>query len=430
MSMLEIPNPRWLENQRLGRWNLNVPKTLRFYEQGENSDLIIPRGLIRQVLVLCRKHDITIDFKDERRRLDPIDISFEGSLKSFQDHAVNAVSKKEFATLSAPTGSGKTVIGLALIAIRKQPTLIVVHTKELAMQWVRQIETFFRLPQKEIGIIGAGHKKIGDKLTVGLVQSLYKSHLPIHQQTGFLLVDECHRIPSRTFTDVVSRFDARYMLGLSATPWRRDGLSKLIFWYLGNLHWKIDKTDLEKSGELLKPEVIFRKTQFRTNKDPARYYGRIILDLVNNDERNRMIAKDVASEAQSRSGTILVLTDRRHHCDTLQALLRFRHNLIAECLTGDLAYTQRKAIVERLNNQKITVLIATGQLIGEGFDCKNLSSLFLTTPIKYSGRLIQYLGRILRPAPGKSTARVFDYVDEQVGVLKAAAEARKKTYYS
>jgi superfamily II DNA or RNA helicase len=143
-----------------------------------------------------------------------------------------------------------------------------------------------------------------------------------------------------------------------------------------------------------------------------------------------MIAKDVASEAQTHPGTILVLTDRKRHCETLKALLRFRHNLNADCLTGDLSQARRETIVKRLNNEEIRVLIATGQLIGEGFDCRNLSSLFLTTPIKYSGRLIQYLGRILRPAPGKSTARVFDYVDEHVGVLKAAAEARKKTYYS
>ena len=85
-------------------------------------------------------------------------------------------------------------------------------------------------------------------------------------------------------------------------------------------------------------------------------------------------------------------------------------------------------MIDRLNKGKVKVLIATGQLIGEGFDCKDLSTLFLATPIRFSGRVVQYLGRILRPAPGKEKARLFDYVDINVDTLKNAAMARQKVY--
>jgi len=136
---------------------------------------------------------------------------------------------KEFGTLSAPTGSGKTVMALYMIAVRKQPALIVVHNKDLALQWVDRIGEFLKISEKDVGFIGGGKNNIGEKITVSLVQSLYKCAEDTARHISFLIVDECHRCPSRTFTEAVSEFDSRYMLGLSATPYRRDQLSKLIF---------------------------------------------------------------------------------------------------------------------------------------------------------------------------------------------------------
>jgi superfamily II DNA or RNA helicase len=89
---------------------------------------------------------------------------------------------------------------------------------------------------------------------------------------------------------------------------------------------------------------------------------------------------------------------------------------------------QRQQVMDRLQEGRIKVLIATGQLIGEGFDCRELTTLFMATPVRFSGRIIQYLGRILRPAPGKRRARVFDYVDINVEPLQKAADARKRIY--
>jgi len=143
------------------------------------------------------------------------------------------MASRDFGALSAPTGSGKTVVTLALIAKRRQPVLIVVHTRELQDQWMARIETFLGIPREEVGIIGGGKKRIGSKITVALVQSLYKVAGDICHHVGHLVVDECHRAPSRTFTEAVTAFDCHYMTGLSATPWRRDGLSRLIYWYLG-----------------------------------------------------------------------------------------------------------------------------------------------------------------------------------------------------
>ena len=425
---LTLLNPRWVENERMGRYNFKTPKELKFFVRTREGGLAIPRGYLRRLIVLCRELQVPVDLDDRRRQLPPVAFSFSGRLKAYQQTAVAAMLAKEFGTLSAPTGSGKTVMALYLIARRRQPALIVVHTRELAFQWIQRAADFLGIPEAEIGLIGAGKKHIGQAVTVALVQSLYKCADEVSPHIGYLVVDECHRTPSRTFTEAVHGFDARYMLGLSATPWRRDKLSQLIFWHLGDIHHEIAKADLVATGDVLAAEVVVRETDFKPYFDPTSDYSRMLTELTLDDDRNRLIAGDIAGELEKRPGVCLVLSDRKKHCETLQALLRYRHKEAAELLTGDVTAAQRQEVLTRLAAGQVRVLIATGQLVGEGFDCPNLATLFLATPVRFSGRVLQYLGRVLRPAPGKTTARVYDYVDVAVPPLKAAASARQRVY--
>ena len=220
------------------------------------------------------------------------------------------------------------------------------------------------------------------------------------------------------------------MLGLSATPFRRDNLSKLIFWHLGDVHHSVDKSRLIQEGHILKAEIIFRETKFEPYYDPVNSYSKMLLELTMSDERNHLIVMDVIKEIQKREGICLVLSDRKRHCETLQSLLRYKHHVEADLLTGDLSNEQRKNVLQRIKTGEIAVVVATGQLVGEGFDCPKLTTLFLATPIRFSGRVLQYLGRILRPATDKNGARVYDYVDVNVGVLNSAAKHRQKVYES
>jgi superfamily II DNA or RNA helicase len=244
-----------------------------------------------------------------------------------------------------------------------------------------------------------------------------------------LIVDECHRTPARTFTEAVSAFDCKFITGLSATPWRRDKLSKLIFWYVGNVVHQVNKEGLIETGDVLRAEVIPRETPFQPYADPSTEYSRMLSELTEDNTRNNLIVQDVAKETSNGGGVCLVLTDRKTHCYALKYLLS-QKGINSEVLIGDLSNTERQMIIEGLNEGRVRVLIATGQLVGEGFDCKSLSTLFLATPIKFDGRLLQYLGRVLRPAPEKEKAKVYDYVDSRVGVLKAAAAARRRVYGS
>jgi superfamily II DNA or RNA helicase len=394
VEKLQFLNPKWLENERMGRWNRGTPRLLKFY------DKVGPTGL----------QGVKFRIDDQRRKLKPVNFSFNGRLKHFQKIAVDEMLAKDFGTLSSATGSGKTVMALYIIARRKQPALIIVHTKDLAAQWVERIEAFLGIEPEAVGLIGGGKKIVGDKITVALVQSLYKCAEEVAENIGFLLVDECHRCPSRTFTEAVSSFDSQFMLGLSATPYRRDKLSKLIFWHLGDKHHEVDKSQLIESGDVLPAKVVFRETNYTTRCDPVNEYSKMLAELATDTERNILIASDVAREAARNSGICLVLSDRKAHCENLQALLRYRFKLESELFTGDLDISDRQKVLERINKGQVKVIIATGQLIGEGFDCKDLTTL------------------VLRPAPGKKYARVYDYVDVRVETLLKAANARQRVY--
>lgn len=425
-AWLSFENPAWLENEKRGFSNWDTPRMIVGYEQ-QNDMMTLPRGGVTKVVGILRQCGVAYYLIDVRRSLPSVAFQFRGELLDFQNDAIEAISRNDFGVLSAPTGSGKTVIALAMIAKRRQPALIVVHTRELADQWIDRAETFLGIPAAEIGMIGNGKQSIGEKITIALVQSLYKCAASIAPKIGFLIIDECHRAPSRTFTEAVTAFDCQYQLGLSATPFRRDGLTRLISWHLGRRLHTIEEDVLIAAGHVLPAEVVIRPTDYLTRLDPTTEYSAMLSDLTGDMDRNNLIVDDIAKEAGNGGGVCLVLTDRKAHCEALVDLLAAR-GIKGDMLTGDLPPSERRQVVEDLNAGRVKVLVATGQLIGEGFDCKTLQTLFLATPIKFDGRLIQYLGRVLRPAPGKTEARVYDYHDKNVPVLMAQARSRSRVF--
>jgi superfamily II DNA or RNA helicase len=262
---------------------------------------------------------------------------------------------------------------------------------------------------------------------VALVQSLVKHTEDVFEHIGFLIVDECHRCPSKIFLDVVTAFDCKFMLGLSATPWRRDGLTRLIWFYLGDRLHQVDADKLVDLGHICRAEVITIETGFMTLIDGSLEYSRMLSELTQDRERNCLVARIAAHEVQTCRGITLVLSDRKEHCETL-AMLLADHGVKADVLTGDLSSGKRTALVDRLRAGDVRILVATGQLIGEGVDLPTIESLLLVTPLKFSGRLIQYIGRALRPSPGKDCARIIDFCDPRVSVLAAGARSRLRTF--
>lgn len=409
-----IANPKYAEAEKYGRSTRDIEPQLKFYKTINANCAEFPRGAANWLTSVAAQYS-EIEKIDQRLTLPEINLSFNGKLRPYQQQAVNNVLHAWAGVLEAGTGSGKTVMALAVIAKRKQPTLILVHTKELLYQWRDRIRTFLGI---EAGLIGAGKFEVRP-VTVGIVNTVKKHLDALPDQFGHLIVDECHRVPASMYTETVKEFRTPYMLGLSATPYRRDKLNKLIGWYVGMDKVTVNANHLRETGAILKPKIIWRKTDFHYIYDDD--YQAMITALVKDHQRNYQIAADVQNLADS--GTCLVVSDRVDHLNRISSLLKAKHLI----LTGKTPVKQRQEIVDRVKAGEVQVLLSTLSLIGEGFDCAGLTNLFITTPIRFKGRLNQVIGRILRPADGKQPI-IFDYVDSNVGLLKNTAQARSRIY--
>ena len=409
---------------KYGGYARNIPEKLFFYEEFENA-LIMPRGFAYQLWQFLSQNGIKPELFDERRVLPEKDFCFDGELRDYQVRACSDVLKRDMALLVAPTGAGKTAMCLWLIAQRKQPALVMVHNKELLFQWIDRIQVFLRIPENEIGIIGAGKFRIGERISVGMVQTLIKRAPEIASYIGYLIADEAHHAPALQFADTIKQFDCKYLTGLTATPFRRDRLSKLIFFHLGDVAGTVDKAELDKNGALCQCFVKQIPTDFKSELCFQDYYSKALSELAKDTERNKLIADIVALD--SCSGIKLILSDRVQHLNDLKSLLADR-GIVAGVLTGAAKKQDRLLILEHLKAGKLKFLLATFQLISEGFDMPAIESIYLTTPIKFSGRVIQAVGRALRPALGKDKAFVYDFVDVNEPVLSFQADSRVQTY--
>jgi len=419
-DQLTIDNPKYIAARRYGRWIGKKLKAKLYYYEQEPGGLRFPRGFANRAIELCQELGVEPEILDERRRLADHQFSFQAKLRPYQDEAVQMICSRSFGVLEAGTGSGKTVMALAAIARRRQPTIVIVHTKELLYQWRDRIEEFMGI---EAGLIGDSKFEI-QPLTVAIVNSARKRTEELAPRFGHLIVDECHRVPATLFTDVVSHFDSYFLLGLSATAFRSDeGMTKLIYYFMGDRIHSVDPMQLKVSGAVLKPKIRRRTTDFTYGYRGD--YQALITALTKHEGRNRQIAGDILNYVRTDpDSTALVVSDRVSHCNVFVELLQ-KHQVAVVLLTGQIAPEQRSQIVADVQNGKVQVLVATLQLISEGFDCSGLASLFLTTPITFEGRLVQVIGRILRPAANKVPV-VYDYIDDQVAALRRSSAARQK----
>lgn len=417
---LTIDNPQYIAAKRYGRWIGKKLKPKLYYFTPEPDGLRFPRGFTNQAIEICSSSGVEPEIVDNRRRLDNCDFQFLAKLRPYQEQAVKNICSRSFGVLEAGTGSGKTVMALAAICLRKQPAIVIVHTKELLYQWRDRINEFLGI---EAGLVGDGKFDI-QPLTVAIVNSARKRTDELVPRFGHLIVDECHRVPATLFTDVVSLFDSYFLLGLSATAFRSDeGMTRLIYYFMGDRAHTVDPMHLKVTGAVLKPKIIRSETDFDYGYRGD--YQALISALTKHEGRNRQIASDIIGWVKKDSvSTALVVSDRVSHCKVFVELLE-KHGISVELLTGQIQPDKRNQIVDDVQKGNVQVLVATLQLISEGFDCSGLSSLFLTTPISFEGRLVQVIGRILRPAENKVPV-VYDYVDSQVAALRRSANARQK----
>jgi len=347
---------------------------------------------------------------------DPVNIHFEGSLRDIQQQTIDA-TLKVYEThggglVSLDTGLGKTVVALKLISLMNVKTLIVVHAEFLLEQWVERIKQF--LPSAKVGIIRQERCQIeGCDIVVGMIQTIIKRDYPkeTFKSFGHLIADETHHLGSRTFSSLFFKVQTKYMLGLSATPERKDGLSKVIYWFLGPQIITIRRS----SGN---PSVKFVYTDVSEYTEKHNKVGKInspsmITDLTLKESRNNVILTTI-KEYLNQGRKILVLTDRRDHCEYI---LKNLNGISAGIYLGGMKSK------DRAQSTECSVIIGTYQASGEGFDVPELDTLVLATP---KSDIEQAVGRILRQK-NKNEPLVIDIVDS-FSIFKAQYYKRRKYY--
>jgi superfamily II DNA or RNA helicase len=242
-----------------------------------------------------------------------------------------------------------------------------------------------------------------------------------------ILVHNCHRILGDMWVQAVSALRPRFHIGMSATPYRRQRhMTKAIFCLLGPMLHKVDNQHLIDTGAVLNPRIIRRNTRFRTS-DTNMNYTQIVGHLVRDEARNTQIANDIIEEYKRYKEPIMVVSDRVTHCEALKYLIDGFRGIKPLVLNGRLPKNYRERAVQEMKQGHYNVLIATVSLLGEGFDAPDLNSIFLTTPIKFQGRTLQTIGRILRPSDG-GQPRVYDYRDIGSKVIRNSGFARDRIY--
>jgi len=420
IQALTIPNPAYLEAEKHGYDTRELPAQLVYYSYTPDGALVVPRGAGRLVCALCEEHGIPYHIVDATHAAAPVYFEERVTLSSAQERAVSEVLQRRIGVLEAPAGAGKTIMAMALIARRRQPTLIIVHTKELANQAIARAVAVLGLDEAEIGLVGDGHCTVGERLTVALVQTLARGIPPALLDVGMVVLDEAHHAPAEQAAAVIGQFPATYLLGLTATPFRRDRLDQVIFWHVGPIVARIAKEDL--ADRLITPRIVKRDTGIRIAGD---CFSQMETMIVGDMDRNRMIVADVA--AAVRSGRrALVLSSRVGHVEQIAAMLAAA-GVAVSALHGQLSQRVRTDVVARLAAGELQAVVATISLISEGFDEPGLDALFLVTPMSYGGRVVQALGRVSRTSPGKRDALVVDYCDD-CRMLWSTWKNRRRVY--
>ena len=386
----------------------------------------LPRGCLPNLLSLLENNEIGVILQDERGSGNKITAKFTGVLRKDQKEAVKAMLAHDTGVLHAPTAFGKTVVAAAIIAKRKMSTLVLTHRAELLRQWQERLTEFLDMGKGEIGLIGGGKKKPSGKIDIALLQTISRQNdaAGLLEAYGQVIVDECHHISAFSFESVHKLVKARCVLGLTATPIRRDGHHPIIFMQCGPIrhsaaHPQTAPTQLEVWPQCMPTPSI----------PPDSGIQEVFRILAQSEKRNRKIVED-ARAGYSEGRKILILTERTEHLELLREGLGtdLEH---CHTLHGRLSKKQRLETLNALaalDGSTPRILLATGRLIGEGFDHSALDTLLLAMPISWKGTLQQYAGRLHREHAGKSDVRIYDYIEQDNPALCRMWEKRRRGY--
>jgi superfamily II DNA or RNA helicase len=430
LQIAAFQNPEFYKAQAMRLSTFGKPRVIHCADDLPKH-IGLPRGCLEDAKAFFAFHDVQIDLKDDRFIGNPIDVSFHGVLRQDQEEAARAILAHENGVLSAPTAFGKTVVASRIIADRKVNSLIIVHRQHLLEHWQEKLSAFLNIPPQKIGFMGGGKKTRTGFIDVALMQTLNRRGQvnDLVKEYGQVIVDECHHLPAFTFEHILKQVMAKYILGLTATPIRRDGHHPIVIMQCGPIRYKNSPHKIP-ANTTVEHVIIPRNSKFVpplgfSNPKIHELYAALAAD----ESRNTLIFNDLMG-ALEEGRSPLLLTERRDHLEYFaRRVKKFARNVIV--LRGGMGKNQRREAINKIKaipDGEERLILATGRYIGEGFDDARLDTLFLTLPISWRGTLQQYVGRLHRTQVNKKIIKVYDYVDAEVPMLSRMYEKRLKGY--
>ena len=433
LRLAAFQNPEFYKTQAMRLSTYDKPRVIACAED-HPQHIAMPRGCLDDVRQALTDLGVRSVIRDERNEGRAIEVAFRGELRREQRAAAHAMLSHDIGVLAATTAFGKTVVAAWLIAQRGVNTLVLVHRRQLLDQWVERLATFLGLPAKSIGRVGGGRSRANGLIDVAIIQSLVKKGIVDDRVAGYghVIVDECHHLSAHSFEAVARQAKARFVVGLSATVARKDGHHPIIVMQCGPVRYRVNAR-AQAAARPFEHFVLVQPSTFHSVRPPdpdkRLEFQALYQDLVDDATRNRRIADDVI-ESVKNGRSPLVLTERKEHLDILEQLLATHvSNLVV--LRAGMGKKQRQAVADRLAAvpaDEGRVVLATGKLVGEGFDDPRLDTLFLTLPVSWRGTVSQYAGRLHRLHDVKREVRIYDYADVNVPMLGRMFDRRCRGY--
>ena len=406
--MASFYNPEFFMRQKQRLSTFNTPRIVSTYDLNERY-IVLPRGLLEPLRRLGEKHKIKLEFQDKRLLEKTTTPPLILELRPQQIDVFNSLMQYDYALLIAPPGFGKTAVASAIIAQRSVKTLILVNKTALIDQWKERLMSYFSIDSKAIGILGKGKNSLNGSLDVATLQSL-KNRPELIEEYSQIIIDEAHHIPAVSFEIPLKRFKGKYVVGLSATPKRKDGMEAIMRLQCGEIVHEIKKSTTQRHHLKTVP------TQYETLLN---HFSMILGELSEDHDRNQLIIDEIKTLKHRK---VLVLSERIEHLNRLWHHLKLE-NMEALLLYGAMGTKMKREQFAQTSDASI--ILSTSSYIGEGIDIGHLDTIVFTMPISYDERMVQYLGRIGRQG---QECLAIDFIDHEVPLLKSSFTKRLKGY--
>lgn len=424
-------NPDYYKRQAMGKSTYRIASSIIMYEKGSDF-ILLPFGTFKNIYCnFYNKATFNNEIKPIRAR------NYQSNIKTYdyQEMAINNVLRAKNGILVSPCGSGKTQMGLEIIARIGGKALWITHTKDLMNQSFERAKNNFKLENSEYGLISDGKVNIGNTITFATIQTLNNIDLTEYKnEWDIIVVDEVqHLVGSPTnlmmFYNVLNKLSARYKIGLTATPYRSDGLDQAMFCVMGDIIYEVPKKAVK--DKTCNVEVRQMKTNYKPNidnitlGDGSLVYSSLITDITHDEQRNNLICNII----NSLGGSCLVLSDRIEHLQELYNGTIESNKCFIKASNTKKDKEIREMATERMKSGALKYLFASYKLACEGLDIPNLEYIIMATPVKDKRIVVQSCGRVGRKAENKTKGVVIDLIDD-FGMLKGYAKKRQSFYKS